>query len=78
MRNGCIGLPCAKFCAAFALTAGSFIFGCTMIATGGTTASLAPFYCSLISGAISYWAQPPSYNEDSTQTGNDENSPLVN
>lgn len=61
-----MSLPCAKFCAAFALTAGSFIFGCTMLATGGASVSLAPFYCGLITGSIAYWATPPAAyaNED--------------
>lgn len=72
MRN-CISVPCAKFCACFGLTAGSFIFGAIMLATGGASAPLAPFYCSLITGAVAYWATPPKVFEKI-----DEEKSLIN
>jgi hypothetical protein len=75
----CITIPCAKFCAAFALTAGSFVFGCSMLATGGVTVSMAPFYCSLITSAVAFWARPPSYTEEKKQDQQEpEERPLIN
>ena len=72
---GCeVKKPCAKFIVAAAVTCGSLIFGCTMIATSGATAPLTPFYCSLITGAVAYWATPVGYeekNETKNETKND-------
>ena len=53
-------IPCAKFCVTSIITLGSFGFAAAMLATGGLSAPLAPFYTSLISGSIAYWATPPS------------------
>lgn len=53
-------LPCAKFCVAVFITVGSAIFGASMLATGGLSATGSPFYAGLLTGAISYWASPPS------------------
>lgn len=53
-------IPCARFCVAAGVTLGSFVFGAIMLATGGISAPLAPFYTGLISGSISYWCTPPS------------------
>lgn len=53
-------IPCAKFVVASLVSVGVCVFGCTMLATGGITAPLAPFYTSLISGSVLYWAPPPS------------------
>ena len=64
MKKDCVTLPCGKFVLAASLTLGSFVFGAVMIATGGSTAPLAPFYCSLITSSLMYWAQPVSYNKD--------------
>lgn len=59
-------LPCAKFIAAVVITMASFGFGCGMLATGGVGASMAPFYASLITGSVAFWATPPNVKNDST------------
>ncbi len=65
-------LPCAKFLAAVAITMASFGFGCAMLATGGTGAAMAPFYSSLITGAVAFWATPPAVRNDSQQNSDGE------
>ena len=75
MSKGCINMmPCGKFVLAAGLTIGSFVFGAVMLATGGSTAPLAPFYCSLVTSSLMYWAQPVSYK----QKENNETTPLIN
>jgi hypothetical protein len=62
---GCsVRMPCAKFLVAALVTCGTLTFGCIMLATGGASAPLAPFYCSLITSSVAFWAKSPSYNED--------------
>ncbi len=56
-------LPCAKFIIASAVSIASFGLGCTMLIILPPSHALIPFYSSLISGCLSYWVQPPSYNE---------------
>ena len=53
-------IPCARFVVAAGITLGSFVFGCTMIATSLVTSPLIPFYTSLITGSIAYWCPSPS------------------
>ena len=64
MSEKCIGFPCGKFILASGVTVGTLVFGCVMLATGGASAPLAPFYCSLITGATAFWAKPPSYSTE--------------
>ena len=56
-------LPCAKFTIAATISLSSFILGCTMLIILPPSNALIPFYSSLISGAVSYWVQPPKYTE---------------
>ncbi len=53
-------LPCAKFIIAAGISLTSFTIGCVMTITSPTNSPLLPFWTSLITGAISYWVQPPS------------------
>jgi len=63
-KKGCYSLPCGKFIIASTITCGTLVFGCVMLATGGASVPLAPFYCGLITGSVSFWAKPPDYNTD--------------
>lgn len=56
-------LPCAKFVIAAGISLASFTIGCVMTITSPTNSPLLPFYTSLITGAISYWVQPPSMSD---------------
>ncbi len=53
-------MPCAKFVIAAGISLASFTIGCVMTITSAQNNPLLPFYTSLITGAISYWVQPPS------------------
>lgn len=64
----CVNLPCAKFIMASSLTLGSFIFGCLMIGIKGSSDPMTPFYCSLITSAVTFWAVPPDYKNDDDRT----------
>jgi hypothetical protein len=64
-KKGCYSLPCGKFLVAMGVTVGTLVFGCSMLATGGGSAPLAPFYCSLITGSVAFWSKPPGYSDDS-------------
>lgn len=57
-------IPCGKFIMASIITLSAFGFGAGMLISGGASAPLAPFYTSLISGSIAYWATPASYKDD--------------
>lgn len=59
-KKDCVSghFPCGKFIMASVITLSAFGFGCGMLITGGATAPLAPFYSSLISGSVAYWAIP--------------------
>ena len=59
-------MPCFKFTAALLVTVGGLSFGCTMLALG-RGGELTAFYTSLISSCISFWCQPPQYNESEIQ-----------
>lgn len=63
-KKGCYSLPCGKFLVAMGVTCGTLVFGCVMLATGGGSAPLAPFYCSLITGSVAFWSKPPGYSSD--------------
>jgi hypothetical protein len=63
MKTECIKMPCAKFAAAIIVTIGSLIFSCIMLGLSDSKSQLVPFYCSLITSAITFWAQPPSYKD---------------
>lgn len=56
-------MPCAKFITASVISVGTCVFGCVMLGLG-PTATLAPFYSSLISGSILYWVRAPSIRDD--------------
>jgi len=56
-------LPCAKFIIAAGISVASFTIGCTMVIISPPNSAMLPFYSSLITGAISYWVQPPSMSE---------------
>ena len=66
-EQGCVPwnnrLPCAKFIIAAGISVASFTIGCTMVIMSPTNSPLLPFYSSLITGAISYWVQPPSMTD---------------
>jgi hypothetical protein len=53
--------PCPKFVIAGVISCSAAIFGGTMLILS-PTGPLAPFYASLISGALAYWMPSPSYN----------------
>jgi hypothetical protein len=59
-----VNLPCAKFMAALLVTFISLVFACVMIALEHGEGRLTPFYCSLITGAVSFWAQAPNYKDE--------------
>lgn len=64
----CMNFPCAKFAMASILTLGSFVFGCLMVGIKGSTDTMTPFYCSLITSAVTFWVVPPNYKDpDSTE-----------
>ena len=56
-------LPCARFVIAAGISLASFTIGCTMTIISQPNNPMLPFYTSLITGAISYWVQPPSMND---------------
>ncbi len=56
-------LPCARFVIAAGISLASFTIGCTMTILSPANSPMLPFYTSLITGAISYWVQPPSMND---------------
>lgn len=66
-QTGCFpsnkSLPCAKFVIASAISLASFTIGCTMTIISPANSPMLPFYTSLITGAISYWVQPPSMSD---------------
>ncbi len=62
-------MPCIKFCVAASITLGSFVFGCSMIATAGVTSPLLPFYTGLITSSIAYWCPSPSPYPNSNNPG---------
>lgn len=66
-KKSCSTLPCGKFLLASGVTVGTLVFGCVMLATGGATAPLAPFYCSLITGSVAFWSKPPGYSDTDTK-----------
>lgn len=62
-KSGILGrLPCAKFAIAASVSLASFTLGATMLIILPETHSLIPFYSGLITGSISYWCNPPSYD----------------
>lgn len=67
----CSNLPCAKFIAALFVTVGSMLFSFIMIGLNKENSSLTPFYCSLISSSVAFWAQPPTYKDTSNSNFSD-------
>lgn len=66
-QNGCFNtngkLPCAKFIIAAGISLASFGIGATMIIILPPNNPMIPFYTGLVTGAISYWVQPPSFTD---------------
>ncbi len=56
-------LPCARFIIASAISLTAFSVGITMTIMSPVNSPMLPFWTSLITGAISYWVQPPSMND---------------
>lgn len=68
-QESCVGkMPCAKFAAALFVTIACMIFGMVMIGLDKNGA-LVPFYSSLISGSLTFWAHPPSYRNEVNSDG---------
>lgn len=64
-KKGCFKyVPCAKFCCAVAISGAAFVIGSTMLIVGPISSPLIPFYSGLITGAVSFWLQPPAINEN--------------